>query len=106
MKDLETREYERREFCLVHRAQRPWTNGLEGIALFWYGDALAMQGAHRFRWSWRAISHDRQAMHDTLQSALSTLIQVSKVWRAATWGGCMVVDLLSKRMDSCCLDTI
>ena len=29
-------------------AQRPWTNGLEDMALFWYGDALAMQGAHRF----------------------------------------------------------
>jgi hypothetical protein len=30
--------------------QRPLTNGLEDMALFWYGDALAMQGrAHRFR---------------------------------------------------------
>lgn len=25
--------------------QRPLTNGLEDMALFWYGDALAMQGA-------------------------------------------------------------
>lgn len=27
---------------LLGCAQRPWANGLEDIALFWYGDALAM----------------------------------------------------------------
>jgi hypothetical protein len=82
MKALEPRGYGRRGFCLADRAQRPWTNGLEDIALFWYGDALAMQGARRFKWCWRAISHDRHAMHDTLQSALSTLMHVLKLWRA------------------------
>lgn len=44
MKDLEPRGYRRRG-CLADRAQRPWTNGLEDIALSWDGDALAMQGA-------------------------------------------------------------
>jgi hypothetical protein len=47
MKDLEPRGYSRRRGCLADRAQRPWTNGLEDITLIWYGDALAMQGAHR-----------------------------------------------------------
>jgi hypothetical protein len=62
-------------------AQRLWSNGLEDMALFWYGDALAMQGAHRLSCASTtsyANSHDRHAMHDTLQLARRTLLQVSK----------------------------
>lgn len=60
-----------------------------------------MQGAHRFRCASttsRAISHDRHAMHGTLQSALSTLMHVLKLSRAVALGGCAMVGLLSKEL--------
>lgn len=64
------------------------------MALFWYGDALSMQGASSQLRQY-ANSHDHSAMHDTLQSALWILMHDSKFRSDSVWGGCKISYLLS-----------